>query len=331
MSRKIAIARLIAARGLASRRKAEQLITDGKVLVNGDPVEHPAFEVDPERDHIRVDGEVLPAAPPPVHYVLFKPKGCITGRNDPEGRKSIFDLIDLPHRVEPVGRLDFDTEGALLLTNDGALAHALTHPSRQVPKRYAVKVWKRPSDRALDDIREGRIFLEDGRVPPCLVRVLDDTDAGNTWIEITVTEGRNRLIRRLFAQIGHPVSKLRRESFATISVRGMDRSQLRPLTAAEVRRLHDLAEGRTPERAGKVRYKEGFARPKPKKERHGKRTPKVVAGKASGAGVRGAARAEKGAGKPSKSTKPARGAAPSSRATGPKRAADRPSPKKRED
>jgi len=293
-----ALARLIAARGIASRRKAEQLIADGKVTVNGEPANHPAFEVDPERDQIRIDGDLLPPAPPPLYYLLFKPRGCITGRDDPQGRKSVFDLVELPHRVEPVGRLDFDTEGALLLTNDGGLAHALTHPSRKVPKRYVVKVWKRPTDRDLDNIRQGRIFLEDGRVPPCLVRVVDDTDTGNTWLEITVTEGRNRLIRRLFEQIGHPVSKLRRETFATISVRGMERGQVRPLTGDEVRRLQDLADGRTPERAGKLRYKEGFARPKPKKPRHGKRKVKrgegparvsaTTAGRQAGSGRAGA-------------------------------------------
>lgn len=270
-SQRTALGRLLASRGVASRRKAEDLIADGKVTVNGELADHPAMEVDPELDQIRVEGDLLPAAPPPLYYVLYKPKGCITSRDDPQGRKSVFDYVELPHRVEPVGRLDFDTEGALLLTNDGSLAHALTHPSRQIPKRYRVKVWKRPGDRSLQKISEGKVYLDDGRVPPCKVRIVDDTDAGNTWLEITVTEGRNRLIRRLFAQIGHPVSKLRRETFATISIRGMERGQLRPLTGEEIRRLHDLAEGRQPERAGRVKYKEGYARPKPKKRRHGQR------------------------------------------------------------
>lgn len=269
-----ALARLISGRGVASRRKAEDLIAEGKVTVNGEPADHPAQPVDPAHDQVRIDGDLLPTPPPPVYYLLYKPKGCITSRDDPQGRKSVFDHVSVPHRVEAVGRLDFDTEGALLLTNDGTLAHALTHPSRQVPKRYVVKVWKRPTDRDLQNIRQGRVFLEDGRVPPCKVRVVDDTDSGNTWLEITVTEGRNRLIRRLFAQLGHPVSKLRRETFATISVRGMERGQVRPLTSAEVRRLQDLAAGKQPERAGRMRYKEGYARPKPKKPRHGKRKDK---------------------------------------------------------
>ena len=268
MDKTIAIARLIASRGMASRRKAEQLVFDGLVTVDGEVVTHPAMQVDPEAVEIRVDGDVIPKAPPPLYYIVYKPKGCITGRDDPQGRKSIFDVVnELPHRVEPVGRLDYDTEGALLLTNDGALAHALTHPSRKVPKRYRVKVWKTPSEKSLTQIRKGQIFLEDGRVPPCKVRVIEKTDTENAWIDITVTEGRNRLIRRLFSQIGHPVSKLRRETFATISIRDMERSQVRPLTAEEVRRLRDLAEGRKPVQAGKLVYKKGYAKPKPRKVR----------------------------------------------------------------
>lgn len=268
MDKTTAIGRLLAARGVASRRKAEQLIFDRLVTVDGEVVEHPAMQVDPDQVEIRVDGELLPAAPPPLYYVVYKPKGCITGRDDPQGRKSIFDVVsELPHRVEPVGRLDYDTEGALLLTNDGTLAHALTHPSRKVPKRYRVKVWKTPSAKALTKIRKGQVFLDDGQVPPSKVRVIETTDTENAWVDITVTEGRNRLIRRLFSQLGHPVSKLRRETFATISIRDMERGQVRPLTAEEVRRLKDLADGRKPVQAGKLVYKKGFAKPKPRKVR----------------------------------------------------------------
>ena len=267
-----ALARLIAARGVASRRTAEELIFERSVTVDGEVAEHPAMQVDPSKQEIRVDGEPLPDAPPAMYYVFYKPRGCMTTRDDPQGRRSIFDVLpEMPHRVEAVGRLDFDTEGALLLTNDGALANKLLHPSTEIPKRYAVKVWKQPSERSLEMIRKGKVFLDDGRVPPSLVRVLDATDTGNTWLEITVTEGRNRLIRRLFAQLGHPVSKLRRETFATISIRGMQRGQVRPLTADEVRRLQDLAAGRTPDTAGRVQHKKGWAKPKPRKTRPNQR------------------------------------------------------------
>lgn len=265
------LAKLLAARGLASRREAERMIAEGRVSVNGEVVKQ-TVPVDPEHDFIRVDGKRLPPEPRKVYFLMYKPRGYITGRDDPEGRKSVLDLVDdLAVRVEPVGRLDFDTEGALLLTNDGDLAHQLAHPSHEVPKRYVAKVYRRPSEAKLDLLRQGKVFLEDGRVGPVKARVLEATDKENSWVEVTVTEGRNRLIRRIFQQMHHPVSKLRRESFATISIRGMERGQVRPLTGEEVQRLRDLASGKKPAKAGAGKYKKGFARPKPKPTRPGKK------------------------------------------------------------
>ena len=199
-----------------------------------------------------------------MYFLLYKPRDYITTRDDPEERKSVLDLVaGLPVRVEPVGRLDINTEGALLFTNDGDLAHKLTHPSSQVPKRYLAKVWKVPSEKTLERLRRG-VVLDDGRTAPAKVRVAEVTDTGNAWVEITVTEGRNRLIRRMLEAVGHPVSKLRRESFATVSLRTLERGQLRPLTADEVARLRDIAAGIDPMRAGhSSRYRAGFARPKP--------------------------------------------------------------------
>lgn len=265
--RRVRVAKLIAERGLTSRRDAEKWIEEGRVSVNGAVIDTPAVVVDPDRDTVAVDGKRLPAPPDRVYYLMYKPRGCIVTREDPEGRKTIWDLLDIEDTtVQAVGRLDFDTEGALILTNDGELAHALTHPSRQVPKRYLVKVYRTPNESDLQAIRDG-VFLEDGKTKPALVRVMDATDKANAWVEVTVTEGRNRLVRRVFAQLGHPVSKLRRESFATISIRGMDRGQVRRLTHAEVQRLRDLAEGKKPARAGKLKRGKGFALPKPKPAR----------------------------------------------------------------
>jgi len=264
------LARLIANRGLASRREAEGWIEAGRVMVNGEAVYHPGTKVDPEVDHIKVDGKALPIAPRSVYYLMYKPRGVITSRRDPQGRKGVHELLDDVHeRVEPVGRLDVNTEGALLLTNDGALAHKLTHPKSGIPKRYLVKVWKAPNARTLSLIERGKIFLEDGPTRPCKVRILDTTDTGNTWIEITVTEGRNRLIRRMFAAIGHPVSKLRRESFATLSLRGMERGDVRQLSHEEIRRIKDIGDGKKPQNAGRKKGK-GFAKAKPKKRRGGR-------------------------------------------------------------
>ncbi len=260
---KVRLAKLLARHGIASRREAERRIAAGQVTVNGE-VEDGSTPVDPEVDHIRVEGRPLPPAPPLVYYLLYKPRGVITSRDDPEGRPSVFDdLRSVAHRVESVGRLDFDTEGALLLTNDGNLAHALTHPTREVPKRYIAKVYRTPDDRDLAAIERG-ISLEDGRTAPAKARVLDTTDRNNAWIEITVTEGRNRLIRRMMGALGHPVSKLRRESFATVSIRGMERGQVRPLTGEEIRRLREVSGGVRPARAGRRKGK-GFAKAKPKR------------------------------------------------------------------
>ncbi len=267
MSDTIRINRLLAERGICSRREAEKLIAEERVTIDG-ALARLTDRVDPNRQVVRVDGKPIPEAPPRVYYLLYKPKGVITGRNDPRGRKSVLDLVEhLDVRVEPVGRLDFDTEGALLLTNDGTLAHRLTHPSSRIPKRYRAKVYRTPDERDLEKIRNGKVFLEDGPAAPAKVRVVEQTSTGNAWVEITVTEGRNRLIRRIFAALKHPVAKLRRESFATISIRGMERGDLRPLTAEEIRRIRDLAEGKTPKRAGKLKRKKGFAKPKPKARR----------------------------------------------------------------
>ncbi len=257
------LAKVMAERGVASRREAEKMIADGRVFVNGVRVSHPGHPVDPRRDTIRLDGKALPRAAPKLWFILYKPKGFITGRDDPEGRPSVLSLLpDVREKVEPVGRLDFNTEGVLLLTNDGEVAHKLTHPSTQVPKRYLVKCWKTPDERALARLQAG-VDLDDGRTLPCKARVMSTTDASNAWIEVTVTEGRNRLVRRAFATLGHPVSKLRRVSFATISLRGLERGQYRALTSEEVARLHDVASGVAPQEAGHADQKKkvGFARP----------------------------------------------------------------------
>jgi len=258
------ISKVIARSGLASRREAEGLVEEGRVQVNGEVIHHPGHPVRPD-DRILVDDNPLPQPARYVYYLLNKPRGVITGRNDPEERKSVFDLLSsISERVEPVGRLDMDTEGVLLLTNDGDLAHKLTHPSMHVPKRYMVKVWREPDEKTLNRLRSG-IRLEDGRTAPCKIRVTERTDSGNAWLEVTVTEGRNRLIRRMLEHVNHPVSKLRRESFATISARNCERGHVRKLTGEELRRLREIAEGVNPNKAGqKSRYKKGFAKPKPK-------------------------------------------------------------------
>lgn len=260
------LAKVLAARGVASRREAEKMIEAGQVKVNGAVVHHPGHPVDAKKDRIEVAGRQIPAQPKLAYYVMYKPKGYIVSRSDPGGRKSVLELLpELPARVEAVGRLDVNTEGALLLTNDGDLAHMLTHPSSQVPKRYLAKVYRTPTDRTIARIEAG-VELEDGRSAPCKCRVMKTTDKENAWVEITVTEGRNRLVRRIFATVGHPVSKLTRLSFATITVRGMERGQIRSLTGEEIRRLKEIGGGVPAAAAGrKARPRKlGFAKPSEK-------------------------------------------------------------------
>ncbi|MEO6198247.1 MAG: pseudouridine synthase [Dehalococcoidia bacterium] len=235
----IRLAKLLAQRGIASRRKAEEMIASGQVSVNGVVVTGVTL-VDPAVDIVEVRGERIPAEPPKRYYLLNKPRGYITGRGDPRGRKGVLDLVKgLPVRVEPVGRLDYDTEGALLLTNDGQLAHDLTHPSREVPKTYLAVVEGVPNRADLKAIREG-IPLDDGLTAPAQALVIG-TERGNSLLEVTVIEGRNRLIRRMMKQLGHAVLELRRERFGSISIDGLAKGQLRPLTDEEVRELRALA------------------------------------------------------------------------------------------
>lgn len=260
------LAKVLAARGVASRREAEAMIAAGRIKVAGEVISHPGHPVHPDDPSIRLDDKPLPTAPRHVYYVLYKPKGYIVTRADPNARKSVMELLpELPERVEPVGRLDINTEGALLLTNDGDLAHRLTHPSTGVPKRYLAKVYRTPSDKTVARLEAG-IQLEDGKTAPAKVRVLSATEKENAWVEITVTEGRNRLIRRMFAEVGHPVAKLVRQSFATISIRGLERGSFRALHADEVERLLEIGGGTPPSAAGKkARPKKfGFAKPDPK-------------------------------------------------------------------
>jgi len=253
------LAKLIAHRGVASRREAEELIREGLVTVNGETavVTTPA---DPESDVVEVRGVRLPTAPVRGYYLLNKPRGYITSRRDPQGRPGVLELVkDLPVRVETVGRLDYDTEGALLLTNDGDLAHLLTHPSSEVPKMYVAKVQGVPPKDDLLAIERG-IPLEDGMTAPAKARVLE-VRGDQSWVEVTVHEGRNRLIRRVMAYLGHPVIELRREKFAGISLGRLSVGEARPLADEEVAALQALVaqapRGNRPRRTGPAGVRRG--------------------------------------------------------------------------
>jgi 23S rRNA pseudouridine2605 synthase len=238
----IRLQKLIADAGVASRREAERLIEAGEVTVNGKLVRELGSKADPEHDHVKVRGRLVPRPAPKVYLALHKPPGTVTTMRDPEGRPTVGDLIaGVRPRVYPVGRLDWDAEGLLLLTNDGDLAAVLAHPRSGVPKTYQVKVKGMPDRAALSRLAAGP-RLEDGPTRPAVVRFLRPAEQ-NAWIEITIREGRNRQVRRMCDAVGHTALKIRRVRFGPIDLGDLRRGTHRPLSAAEVRRLREAAAG----------------------------------------------------------------------------------------
>ncbi|MGG4395136.1 pseudouridine synthase [Paenibacillus thiaminolyticus] len=230
--------KIMANAGVASRRKCEQLILDGKVEVNGEVVTALGVKADPATDIITVNGKPITANANKVYAAFHKPKGVITSMSDPEGRKTVLDFVKgIGGRVYPVGRLDYDTEGLLLLTNDGDLANMLMHPRHHVAKTYHATVKGIPHGDLLEKLREG-IQLEDGMTQPAEVEYHDvDMERKSATISITIYEGRNRQVRRMFEAIGHPVVKLKRVQFGNIFLQGIPRGKFRHLTKSEVNEL----------------------------------------------------------------------------------------------
>jgi 23S rRNA pseudouridine2605 synthase len=237
--------KIIAAAGLASRRHAEELITSGLVSVNGQTVTELGTKADPERDHIKVGNKLLKAPERHVYILLHKPKGYVTTSSDPEGRPTVMDLIPtIAARVYPVGRLDYASEGILLLTNDGDLTQKLTHASSHVPKTYLVKVAGIPTEENLKRLREGIVLqpVKPGekrapgkvRTAPAKIKIFKEGD--NPWYEVTIIEGRNRQIRRMFEEIGHHVEKIKRVKYGPLQL-DVEAGKFRHLTEAEVTRL----------------------------------------------------------------------------------------------
>jgi 23S rRNA pseudouridine2605 synthase len=219
----------LARAGIASRRGAEELIRAGRVRVNGEPAGLSRF-VDDANDVVEVDGR--PVRPEPLAYVLLnKPAGVVTTARDPQGRPTVVGLVGHERRVVPVGRLDADTTGALLLTNDGPLAHRLMHPRYEVEKVYEADVEGEPSDDALARLAHG-VDLEDGRTAPAQVRRL-----APSRLELTLHEGRKHQVKRMCEAAGHPVARLHRRAYAGLTVEGLAPGEWRELDATEMRRL----------------------------------------------------------------------------------------------
>ncbi len=229
--------KVLAAVGLGSRRACEELIADGLVTVDGE-VAVLGRRVHPELVHIEVEGVPLSVRPGLVHYLLNKPAGVVTTADDPQGRPTVVELVPTVPRVFPVGRLDADTEGLLLVTNDGDLTHRLTHPSFGVDKEYLAEVDGTPSRGALRRLREG-IDLEDGRTAPARVALVPPNG-----LRIVIHEGRNRQVRRMCSAVGHPVIRLVRVRIGPLADRSLAPGTWRALTPAEVRALETAAAGR---------------------------------------------------------------------------------------
>ena len=231
--------KIIATAGITSRRKAEELILEGRVTVNGKTITELGAKADPSSDRIEVDGKRISVKGPKVYLLLNKPKGYISSVSDEHNRPVVTQLVSrVRARVYPVGRLDYDAEGVLLLTNDGDLSNKLIHPTFQVPKTYLVKVKGIPPKEKLEKLEKG-VFLEDGRTLPAKAKFVRATEE-NSWIELTVFEGRNHLVKRMCMAIGHPVQKLKRVDFAGIKVGKLKPGEFRPLTEKELETLKGL-------------------------------------------------------------------------------------------
>src|SRR6201996_2182623 len=284
--------KILAQAGIARRRAAEQIILEGRVQVNGQTVTELGTKADLSRDHIRVDGKLLHGPEPQGYFVLNKPRGYVTTLDDPEGRPTVADLLAesaqkkitgehkrLP-RLYPVGRLDYLSEGLLLMTNDGALANRLSKASAGVDKTYLVKVSGKPSDESLDHPRRG-IMIDRGRLNEVRAgrrdrimtqpaRIEQVRGGDNPWFEVTLTEGRNRQLRKMFEEVGHHVEKIRRIGYGALTL-DVPPGAFRELTRGEVQALERAAAGKKVEQKKTLPEAAQLKKPVPPKRSAGPR------------------------------------------------------------
>ena len=237
----IRLQKLLAQSGVASRRKCEELMLAGEVVVDGEVVTRLGTKVDPHTAVIRVSGRRLPPISPHVYLVLNKPRGVVSTMSDPEGRRTLSDVVaDRPERLFHVGRLDTDTSGLLLLTNDGDFAHRVAHPSFEVDKTYVAEVAGEVTRATLQQLRDG-VTLEDGPVAVSAAKVVTQ-GADKSIVELVIHEGRNRIVRRLLDHVGHPVRQLTRTAIGPVLIGQLRSGDLRDLTLDELGDLLDRAE-----------------------------------------------------------------------------------------
>ena len=237
----VRLQKLLAQSGVASRRKCEELMLAGEVEVDGEVVTRLGTKVDPRTAVIRVDGQRLPPVSEQVYLVLNKPRGVVSTMSDPEGRRNLGDLVaDRPERLFHVGRLDTDTSGLILLTNDGDFAQRMAHPSYEVDKTYVAEVDGEVYRRVVKQLLEG-VTLEDGPVTVRKARVVEAT-ASKSIVELVIHEGRNRIVRRLLAHVGHPVRRLTRTAIGPVTLGRLEPGEMRDLTRDELGSLLDSAQ-----------------------------------------------------------------------------------------
>ena len=247
--------KILSQAGIASRRESESIIADGRVAVNGTVVTELGTKADLDTDTITVDGKPITVSEKRVYLLLYKPVGYMTTMKDPEGRPIVSDLLkEIKERVYPIGRLDYNTEGLLLLTNDGALANILMHPSHEVDKGYLVRVSGQVSEVQIKKLCEG-VKLEDGMTAPAKVHQVSESE-NNTWISITIHEGRYRQVRRMCEAVGLSVVRLKRSRYDFLEIGEMRPGDFRHLAAEEVERLRrktvPSGSGRGPRKTGVV-------------------------------------------------------------------------------
>lgn len=235
------INKYIASCGVASRRKAEEIILQGRVKVNGKTVEELSFSVDEDNDIVEIDNEQIGLDEKKVYIVLNKPEGYITTVKDQFDRPSVLDLLtDIEERVYPIGRLDYETSGLLILTNDGDLTYKLTHPKHEVAKTYVARVKGIPSKEKIKNFEEG-LYIEDYKTAPAKIKILDKNEEKNYSIcEIKIHEGRNRQVRKMCKEIDHPVQRLRRSAMGEITLKETEIGKYRYLTNEEINYLKTI-------------------------------------------------------------------------------------------
>ncbi len=277
MGEMVRLQKFLASAAIASRREAEEMILNGRVSVNGRRITELGVKIDPDIDHVEVDGKPVMAETEKIYVLFYKPQYCLTTKNDPQGRRTVYDLLKgLPDHLAYVGRLDWDAEGALILTNDGEFVHRLTHPAHKVHKTYEVKVKGLPDNDALDRLRRG-IRLKDGKTAPAEVEVVLITEKGNSWLRMVIYEGRKNQIKRMINAIGHRVIRLVRTHIGDVFIGDLMPGQWRYLTDSEVESLRNYEAGAKEDskRKRKAPLSAAASRPDAKsasfKSRHGSR------------------------------------------------------------